>query len=72
MITINSQALLGFLRGVGVVAVVAILSYASNTSHIAFLGNPWLETIIASIALATEHKISEKTGSALFGAVRKG
>lgn len=67
---IDSQALLGFLRSIGVVIVIAVLSYIGDASHISFLGNPYFETLIASIALAIEHKIEEKSGRALFGVVK--
>lgn len=70
MLQINSPALLGILRGVGFAAILAVLSYLGDATHLALLGNPFIETAIATIALAFEHGLENKTGKALFGAVK--
>lgn len=67
---INTPALLGALRAIGILVLVTILSYLGDATHVAFLGSPWLEGAIATIALAIEHSIEGSTGKALFGAVK--
>lgn len=67
---INSPALLGALRGLGMVVVIAILSYVGDATNIAFIDNPVVESIIVTVALAIEHAIEAKKGKALFGAVK--
>lgn len=62
---------IGFLRGLGLAVLVAVLAFISDASHLAFLGNPLFETLIASAALALEHKFEDNTGKALFGAIKK-
>lgn len=68
---IKSPALLGILRGVGFTTVIAILSYLGDATHLAALANPFIETTIATLALAAEHYFEGKSGKALFGAVKK-
>lgn len=65
-----SPAFLGFLRALGVLVIVTVLGYVGDITNLSFLSNPFLEATIASIALAIEHGIQNKTGSALFGAVK--
>lgn len=65
-----NPALLGALRGLGLVVLVAVLTYVGDASHLTFISNPWIEALIASAALALEHQIEDKTGKALFGAAK--
>ncbi len=64
-----SPAAIGFLRAVGVAALVAILAYLGDAAHLNGLVSDSVATIVAGLALALEHVIENKTGSALFGAV---
>lgn len=64
-----SPALLGFLRGLGLIIITAVLSYLGAAENLAFL-NPITASLIATIALSIEHSIEAKSGRALFGAVR--
>lgn len=64
-----SPALLGFLRGLGVFVLMAVLSYVGAVEHLAFL-NPATAALISTIALSIEHMIEGSTGKALFGAAR--
>ena len=61
---------IGFLRGLGVVILIAVLGYVGNAANWAFLENPWLAGLIAAVAAAIEHNIEDKKGRALFGAVK--
>lgn len=62
-----SPKLEGFLRGLGVVVLVAVLSYIGDASHLTFL-NPTTATLIAGIALWIEKAVGAP-GTALFGSV---
>lgn len=64
-----NQAFLGFLRGAGTAALAAVLIYAGDAGHLAFLG-PKVSVLVAGIVLMLEHAIAENTGNALFGAVK--
>lgn len=66
--TTISPAVLGFLRGLGVVLIMAGLSYLGVAEHLAFLP-PWVAALVAMAALSAEHGIEGSTGKALFGAV---
>ncbi len=65
-----SPAVLGFLRTLLTVAIIAILSYIGDASHLNGLVSGTLATLIAAIAMGLEHSIEANTGKALFGAVR--
>ncbi len=62
--------IVGFLRGAGAVAGVAILHYMGTTSSWEFLANPWLAGLIVSVVGAFELSIEQNKGTALFGAVK--
>lgn len=66
-----SPAVLGFMRGLGVAIVVAVLTYLGDAANLNGLVSPTLAALIAAIALAAEHGIQAKTGNALFGAVKR-
>lgn len=67
---INSPALLGSIRALGILLLITALSFLGNVDHLHFLGNSFVEGIISMVALAIEHSIENKTGSALFGAIK--
>lgn len=63
----QTNALIGFARGAGFLAIIAILSYVGNVTNLTFL-NPDTASLVAVLALALEHYLSP-SGTALFGAV---
>ncbi len=63
-----NPAILGFIRAVGVIALMAVLPYVGDASHLEGVFNPWVNGIISALALALENHIEGKTGKALFGA----
>lgn len=65
-----SPAILGFLRALGVIILTAVLAYVGDASHLDGVVSISLAGIISSLALGLEHSIENKTGNALFGAVR--
>lgn len=67
-----SPKIIGALRAVGVLLLVTLLGWIGDATNLTFLENPWLEGLIAAVALAIEHQIENKTGRAIFGAVKSG
>lgn len=69
-----SQKLLGFLRTLASVAVwgaiLAVLSYFSDATHLALWMNQGLATVIAGYIGALEHKYEAEDKGSLFGAVK--
>lgn len=61
---------LGFIRAIGVVVLVSVLTYLGDASHLSGIASEGLATLIAALALAVEHAIENSSGNALFGAVR--
>ena len=57
----------GFLRGLGVFLIIAVLSAAGNIANLGFL-NPATASLVAAFALWLEGYIKTASGSALFGA----
>lgn len=68
---LNSPAVLGLLRGLGVVVLSAVLTYFADVTHLQGLVSPPVAALIASIALGLEHAYEAKTGNAAFGAIRR-
>jgi hypothetical protein len=64
------QAILGVIRGAAFVAIVAILTYLGDASHLQGILNPETASFVAVAALAVEHWVEGKGKGALFGAVR--
>lgn len=64
-----APGILGFIRAIGVVVITAVLSYIGVADNLSFL-NPATATLIAGLALAIEHIIEARTGSALFGVAK--
>lgn len=64
-----SPVILGFIRAIGTVVLMAVLTYLGNQANLNGVVDTGLAAIISGIALAIEHSIEAKTGKALFGAV---
>lgn len=60
----------GFLRGVGLVLLVALLGYLGDRNHLSFIGNPVIVTLIVGLAASWEASIKASSGSGLFGATK--
>jgi hypothetical protein len=65
-----NPATLGFVRALGTVALVAVLSYLGDAAHLSGIVSDSLATVIAALALGLEHSIESQTGNGLFGAVK--
>ena len=65
-----SQALIGFLRAIGLVVLLAVLAFLANATNLSGLVNPTVGSLIAVIALTLEHAFSP-AGTALMGSVGK-
>ena len=64
-----SPAVLGLLRGVGFVALIAVLNFLGDATNLSGVFNTQTDSLIAIVALGIEHMIEGQTGNALFGAV---
>lgn len=62
--------LLGLLRAIGVMLVVALGHFLGNAANLTPFISSSAASIVAALVLMIEHSIEAKTGSALFGAVR--
>jgi hypothetical protein len=60
----------GALRGLLTVVIVAVLSWAGQSENLSFLGNPPVIALVVAVASALEHAIEETKGTALFGAAK--
>lgn len=65
-----NPAVLGLIRALGTVVVLAVVAFLANAANIAPVFGDSLAVVIASVALAVEHAIEASNGKALFGAVR--
>lgn len=65
-----SPAKLGALRALGVVVLMAVLTFFGNTANLNGVFSTSVAAIISMIALALEHSLEASTGNAMFGAVR--
>jgi hypothetical protein len=63
-----SPAFLGFIRGLGVIVIYAILNYIGVADHLTFL-SPTTAVVVSAIALWIEHAFSP-AGTGVFGSVR--
>ena len=52
------STLIGFLRGLGLVVLLAVLSWLANAANLSGLVNPTVGSLIAVIALTLEHAFS--------------
>lgn len=59
----------GVLRGAGTVALIAVLGYFGDATHLAFINNTTVVTIITMAALGWEQHIKDSGKGGLFGAV---
>lgn len=59
----------GALRGAGTVILIALLTYFSDATNLAFISNPFVIGLITSAALAWEQSLKDKGHGGLFGAV---
>ena len=64
-----SPALLGAIRGAGSAVVVALIAYFADPGHLTFL-SVGAGAEVSAVLLAIEHAIANRTGNALFGAVK--
>lgn len=62
--------LVGALRGLAVVVIIAVLGWAQNATNLEFIGNPIVVSLVIAIAGAIEHSLEEAKGKALFGAIK--
>ncbi len=67
MVTL-SPAVLGFLRGIGVVVLAAVVTYLADATHLQGIVSAPVAALIAAVALGLEQHVSSTTGKALFGA----
>lgn len=65
-----NPALLGVLRTLFVVVILAVVGFFADASHLNGIVSEGLAALIAAVALAIEHAIEGSTGNALFGAVK--
>lgn len=61
---------ISFIKGIGIVVVVSILTYLGDAAHLNGIVSPVIATLIAALASSYEAHLREQTGAALFGAVR--
>lgn len=66
-----SPAMLGLVRSLGFVVILAVVSFLANAANLHGVVSDGLAASIATLALVAEHYLEGKTGSALFGAARK-
>ena len=66
-----SPALLGALRSLFAVIVMAIVTWLANAVNLQGVLPPAIGTIVSMLALSFEHYMSDGTSTALFGFVRK-
>lgn len=61
--------IIGALRGLGLVILLAVLGYLADATHLQGLVSPTTAGLISIVALALEQGLSPK-GTAMFGSVR--
>ena len=71
MITL-SPGVAGFIKGLLMVVVLAVVSYLADAAHLSGVLNPTLATIAAGIFSAVESSLKSGSGgtTALFGAAK--
>lgn len=65
-----NPALLGLLRGLGMVVLAAVINFLADSTNLQGVVTPTVATLISVVALALEHMQASSTGKALFGAVK--
>lgn len=66
---ILSPAQLGALRALGVVVLMAVLTWLGDTANLNGIVSTSVAAVISMIALGIEHTLASGTGTAMFGAV---
>ena len=66
----QNPAVLGLVRGLGVVIGAAVLSYFADATHLQGIVSPPIAALIASLVLALEQHLEGKGKGSLFGAVK--
>lgn len=66
-----TPAQLGALRGLGVIIVMAVLTWLGDASHLNGLVSAGTATLIAVFASSVEQHLSDGSATALFGTVTK-
>ena len=69
---INSPALLGAVRALGVVLLMAALTWLGDATNLSGIFNPTVNAVISMLALAIEHSLAAGSGTAMFGTIRTG
>lgn len=66
-----SPGVAGFLKGLVLVVVIAVLGFLSNATNLEFIANPAIVSLIVAVASAIESSMKAKTAGekGLFGAV---
>lgn len=64
-----SPALLGALRTLGVLVLVTVLNFLSNSANLQGVVTPTVASIVVILAGALEQSIAGTTGKSMFGAV---
>ena len=62
-----NPAIIGLVRGAGVAAIIAVLTYLGNAGNLTGILNPATASLVASLVLMVEHMIEGKSGNAWFG-----
>lgn len=67
-----TPAIAGFIKGLVLVAVIAVCTYLEDAAHLTGVLNPVIATVIAALASSLESHLKAESGntSALFGAVK--
>lgn len=69
--SLNSPAIWGFLKGLGTAVFGFVLLYFADATHFQVLTTPVVAALIAAIAQGLHDHIEDKTGKALFGAIKR-
>ena len=70
--TTITPAQAGFLKGLVIIAVAAVVAYLSNAANLTGIVPPAIATIVAALASSYESYLKAQSGNttALFGAVK--
>lgn len=64
-----NPAMLGFVRGLGVAVLAAVLVFMGDVANLSGVLRPEVAAIVSALALSLEEFLANKKGRALFGAV---
>lgn len=67
-----NAAWIGFIKAIGVVVIMGVLSYVGDAAHLNGLVSPIIASLIAALAASLESHLKDESGNtkALFGAVK--